>query len=86
MPLQFFFILVMILLLVLKYIGLRMGYIVREPVEYTKSQRLAYALIIGCIISISGGYFILLGTFIGVYFFSVKKFYKIKWRKNSRRV
>jgi len=65
------------------YIGIKAGYILKVPIEVKRSQRAAYALIIGSIISISGGYFILVGiVFALIIYFSKKQLYKIKINRN----
>jgi len=75
--------LVPVLSIILMYIGIKAGYILKVPIEVNRSQRAAYALIIGSIISTSGGYFILVGiVFALIIYFSKKQLYKIKINKN----
>ena len=70
--------LVPIVLIILMYIGIKSGYLLKVPIEVNRSQRAAYALIIGSIISISGGYFILLGIVFSLFIYlSKQQLYKI---------
>ncbi len=73
---------VLAIFIILKYVGLATGFIQRVPIQYSKQQRLTYAVGIAIPFIFIQSYFVLLGIILGAIFYFKKQYYKLEFGKS----